>query len=169
MRPLKGPWSSGTMVMVYSMLEQSSKTIDLLWRTNRSANMAGDKCRRSEDNLWQLVLSFLHIDPRDGTQVIRLDLAWASPHWEISLAQELDSALVPGEVYWKPLSLRDSAVFPDVRNWVCMSSGLPPIAPRWEPGDKRKGSLSSALMGQTVTFPKAQNYREGWSGSFLKK
>lgn len=137
------------MVMFYSILKPNSKTIHLLWRANRSANIAGDKCRRSEDNLWQLVLSFLHLDPRDGTQVIRLDLAWASLHWEISLAQELDSALVPGEVYWKPLSLRDSAVFPDafeVRSWVSMSSGPPPIAPRWEPGDKRKGEDPQQLV-----------------------
>lgn len=66
--------------MFYSILKQNSKTIDLLWRANRSANMSGDKYRRSEDNLWQLVLSFLHIDARDGTRVIRLDLARASPH-----------------------------------------------------------------------------------------
>jgi hypothetical protein len=34
---------------------------------------------RSEDNLWELVPSFCHMDPKDGTQVITLGGKWTYP------------------------------------------------------------------------------------------
>lgn len=80
-------------------------------------------------------------------------MVWASPHRAISLVQESYSALVLGRfpgshlVSWTP-------VFPgafevrsqSLQTWSVCLVASPPTAPRWQPGDKRKGDDPTQLV-----------------------